>query len=370
MSHRTFSSKRRAFTLVELLVVIGIIAVLIAVLLPVLNRVKRQADTVYCLANLRQFGVGLQLYVNEFRGALPGSGATSGRHFFKATFANSTSDRTYSASGTTVPPGPVAPNDWIYPVGRELKLTQIDVPNDKRTIAERYQNYRKIKLLFCAAESGMDSTAYTTGGGQFAPPGPILGYVTALAFLQVPNKLIRPGVWAGNTTDYLMVGSPNVYWALPPSYAPQITKIGDTSSKIFMADGRKFTSDTVNFSFNLDPYPDPNGSYSGCSSNYADYGAFTYSTLAYDRKKINRDPRSGPIDGRVDSFRHGTQVEMEPLGRYALNALFYDGSARTLNEREAVLPRYWLPRGSVVAKFTIPPDVANLMNVSWPYTTP
>ncbi len=61
----------RGFTLVELLVVIGIIALLIAMLLPALNSARAQAKSVTSLSNLRQLGIGLFQYRNENKGAYP-----------------------------------------------------------------------------------------------------------------------------------------------------------------------------------------------------------------------------------------------------------------------------------------------------------
>jgi prepilin-type N-terminal cleavage/methylation domain-containing protein len=68
-------SKRKAFTLVELLVVIGIIAVLIAILLPALSKAKEQANRVKCAANLKQFGIAFQLYTTDNKGRFPACGA-------------------------------------------------------------------------------------------------------------------------------------------------------------------------------------------------------------------------------------------------------------------------------------------------------
>jgi prepilin-type processing-associated H-X9-DG protein len=80
------ASPRVAFTLVELLVVIGIIALLISILLPALSRARRQANTTVCLSNVHQLLLGFQLYVQDNHYIPPtiGNGSTPGLYWMTA----------------------------------------------------------------------------------------------------------------------------------------------------------------------------------------------------------------------------------------------------------------------------------------------
>jgi prepilin-type N-terminal cleavage/methylation domain-containing protein len=61
----------RGFTLVELLVVIGIIALLMSILLPAIGKAREQATRIGCASNLRQIGLAYQFYASEFKDAVP-----------------------------------------------------------------------------------------------------------------------------------------------------------------------------------------------------------------------------------------------------------------------------------------------------------
>src|SRR4051794_30808891 len=78
---------RRGFTLVELLVVIGIIVLLISILLPSLGRAREQANRVKCASNLQQIRRAIVMYANENKGDYPRTFAKTGA-FVTAKLAN------------------------------------------------------------------------------------------------------------------------------------------------------------------------------------------------------------------------------------------------------------------------------------------
>jgi prepilin-type N-terminal cleavage/methylation domain-containing protein/prepilin-type processing-associated H-X9-DG protein len=354
--------RRSAFTLVELLVVIGIIALLVSILLPALNKARDAAKTVACLANLRSLGQAMAIYVAESKGAIPGSGATSGRHFFMATQTFDDSDHNWdTAPYAGVPDGPIAPNDYLYPLA---KVMQLNLPTGSPpSILSRWLAYQNMPVYFCPSMNTEPiSTSYGTPAG---PPSQVLGYATALAFLQIPAA----NGPAGSFQDYR---KPHLNdYILPQGYFPKISKVGKPAEKIFMADAAKYFDPDGGagniFSYSLDPFPGTNGTYYACSSRYTDTGAFSWATRAYDRSVANGDMTK--FDGRIISFRHGARSKGAKWGTYKLNALFFDGHAVTLAEKEAIDPNLWIPTGAVIqTNAHIPNDVRDAHNMTFPYT--
>lgn len=129
--------RRRAFTLVELLISIGIIAVLIAILLPVLANARAEARVAQCAARMRQIEQAIQMYVNENKGYLPPIMFSVGANV--------------NAGG--------APT--IFPSGRECYLYPYIAPGGAYVAGKNYnQSSMPTSDLFCCPD--FDSTGNFT----------------------------------------------------------------------------------------------------------------------------------------------------------------------------------------------------------------
>jgi prepilin-type processing-associated H-X9-DG protein len=144
-----------AFTLVELLVVIGIIAILVAILLPTLARARASAQTVACASNARQLALAIRLFAQEHRGYMP---ALSDDQWIKQ------NDPTRSVWVYRSKVAPPVALDWVSSLLPYLGVRNLewfpDVPGNAS------------KVFLCPSDSASDYPgSYGTTNGS-APSGP------------------------------------------------------------------------------------------------------------------------------------------------------------------------------------------------------
>ncbi len=345
-----------AFSLVELLVVLGIIALLLSILLPVISKARRAAQTTACLANLRTIGQAMRAYAADHRDYIPGSPSTTGRHLWVD--ANGNFALAGGISASHVPGASIELFDFVGPLANTIGLP-LPTSDDG---GDRLQAYRKLEAFTCPA--GRDRIA-TRAGGASVPDGPMLSYCTAGSFLFLPARVSTStnDPFAGLVT--MPTGGSQTdpakwnFWSLPRNYAPKVARAGNPSQKIYAADsGRRSRGPTPpQFIYAVDsPYQD---------TLFADFGPFYGITRSFDRCAANTP--SPTCDPRLHAYRHGTQSAFRAPGEYRMNVVFFDGHAATLDDLESANPDLWLPTGSVIYRptqklnatdYTIWPDVA------------
>ena len=140
----------RGFTLVELLVVIGIIALLIAILMPALSKARKQAQTTACMSNMRQLIIATIMYADENKGWLPYTNWGDGPAFPPDGMAHDVSGWAYNGN-VAYTRGRFAESDietgalWKY-VGGKRELFRCPLDNNWSHNSEWYT----IMTTYCA----------------------------------------------------------------------------------------------------------------------------------------------------------------------------------------------------------------------------
>jgi prepilin-type N-terminal cleavage/methylation domain-containing protein/prepilin-type processing-associated H-X9-DG protein len=313
---------RVGFTLVELLVVIGIIALLISILLPSLSKARKAASTVKCLANIRSICQGMIMYAAQNRDYFPGGPTSSGRFLFNSDWSAN------PAFSNTNCPDISQIWDWQAPIA---DVMGIDFNHGGATTdrVERFVHLRDFKGFTCPE----NETIGVPFGTPTFPVGKLVSYNTGDEFFLAPFDPNSKG-FVGTTQS----GPTGL--VIPPGYAPMVSKVGRAARKVYIADGARFSNTT-------NP-PDTSLSYTGSGGGaYSSLGAFNAKDNGWNRSLAPGNGGSGTIDARIYAFRHGGNAFGGAANSYRINVGFFDGHAETLGDLEASDPNFWLPKDTV-----------------------
>jgi prepilin-type N-terminal cleavage/methylation domain-containing protein len=182
---RKRSDAPRAFTLVELLVVIGIIAILIAILLPAMQKARQQANLVKCAAQMRDIGMALQQY-------------------------------TQSNQGFLFPVGPVLPNGEYATLGYEYPnfppslrwpahVFKMTAPPAGTPDDDAHVEYWTPKEMICPADIEPDQAhSYILNKHLADAPAKLIKYSSKLPDGRSPAEVVVMGEKVSDKNDYYM----------------------------------------------------------------------------------------------------------------------------------------------------------------------
>jgi prepilin-type N-terminal cleavage/methylation domain-containing protein/prepilin-type processing-associated H-X9-DG protein len=342
---------RRGFTLVELLVVIGIIALLISILLPALSKARQAANTVYCAANLHSIAQSMVMYSSQNNGWLPGSGNTSGAFLLDLTGSSN-----YSQNNC---PDIISFFDWMSPIASTMGLAYDSGPTTADVVS-RFNTFVTTKAFLCPGNQ-IVVVPYPSATGTQSPTSPMMSYATATMFLlqNFPSPVpIGASYYAGKTYP-VANGS---YYNTVAGYSPKLGSVRYAARKVFMADAGMWSDGKQT--------PDANIQYDAAydSSCFSDVGPWDQFSRGWLRTMCPGNAQGLTMDARIYGFRHGKSVANGAADSFRFNVAFYDGHVQTMGDLEGSDPNMWMPTGSTVPSASeMQPDVVAKYSITFPF---
>ncbi len=328
-------NERTAFTLIELMVVISIIALLLAILLPVLGMANRTARQSVCLSNLRQAGIGTAAYVAENEEYVPGP-HTSGMSIILTGIAN------------PVQSSPLQSDDWISPT----MWDGMGLPSD---------SIERFPAIFGNDFRCPDNPFFYNG--MFTPSGAVVS--TTLLFPKaVPYSSYSTPMGMHYYSNVGHAGNPNFYSfdtndravdVEPAGHSFRISTMGTASMKAAAMDGSRYVNGgDITFSTNVKASqnggnfmtrgPTLNAHYQNSGNPYKTRPASP--SDAYGTGTAPSD------DAKLYAYRHPND---------SMNIVFYDGHAANFNSYDSRNVHFYFPSKSVVinANNIVDPEAYN-----------
>jgi len=312
---------RSAFSLIELLIVISIIALLVAILLPSLRSAREQARFAVCSSNTMHIGHAAAVYSTEWSGWLCGSPGTSGSVMF-ADGPRPESESEEFASG------PSQIWDYAGPLAA--------VSMNQSLSANRAERMRSVSAgVFHCPSNPYFADPYPEARGSFERQ-PMVSYNTFRNFLMWSRTMVdrdpsKPwGVKAPHPeASFDRIGGRTL---TPKNYVPRIGRIVDPAGKAYLADGNRFTDETGLTTYDSEWDALDGGAFCNGGPTLREYDAaqFVLSSYHFDKQL-----------GRY-GYRHRSG------GERGIVVNHFDGHSEFVGEGKSRQPDRWWPRGTII----------------------
>ncbi|NOX59305.1 MAG: prepilin-type N-terminal cleavage/methylation domain-containing protein [Planctomycetes bacterium] len=322
-----------AFTLVELLVVVSIIALLISILLPSLQRARDQAKQVKCTAHQRGLATAAFTYTTEENEWIPGSPGTSGSMLLGRDWG--------AANVIELPRSAVQTFDWMGPLAAvQMKMS---LPSNR---IERWKQL--ITGIFECPSNRFKAPSW--GGSdpqQLFPTQKLVSYNMMRNMLwwqdssSAPDFVANPGVTFHRTIPDQTL--------LRTGYEPKINQLGTPAEKVFISDGSRFTKLTNENDPRSPVILDYDVNWKGgLGGAFADGGPTVQSQ--YTRSYRLNEP------SKFFAYRHrkgrktGAASQSQGDKSNGLVVSYWDGHAEWMSAQKSRLPNRWWPKGTRIAR--------------------